>query len=160
MKDKPLAELTLRKYEKPFRLSGRELVRKLCLSLGLLQPADSRDVVVDVLYSLLRSESLTAKELEEMVKATREQHNLPITGAAPSNIRRQVKRLKDAMLVDNVGRTYRIAEDAALHEVFTERIEKFYLPAIVSRVKEYCEAVENERWKRGTKLSKVQKPDE
>jgi hypothetical protein len=43
-KERPLAELTLRKYEKPYRLSGRELVRKLCLSLGLLQPADGREV--------------------------------------------------------------------------------------------------------------------
>jgi hypothetical protein len=47
-----------------------------------------------------------------------------------------------------------------LHEVFSERIEKFYLPTIVSRVKEYCEAVERERWKNGATVSQVQKPDE
>jgi len=44
--DTPLAEITLRKYESPKGLEKRELVRKLCLSLGLLQPGDSRDVVV------------------------------------------------------------------------------------------------------------------
>jgi DNA-binding transcriptional ArsR family regulator len=160
MKEKPLAELTLRKYERPFRLSGRDLVKKLCLSVGLLQPADSRDVVVDVFYSLLRSESMTASELEEAVKKCRKQHNLPLTGVASSNIRRQVKRLKDALFIERVDNSYRVAENAPLHEVFTERIEKFYLPAIVSRVKEYCEAVEKERWKHGSNMPKVQEPDE
>ena len=48
-KDIPLAEITLRKYEKPTNLKGRDLVRKLCLSIGLLQPGDSRDVIVDIL---------------------------------------------------------------------------------------------------------------
>ena len=46
MKYRPFSELTLRKYEKPFRSSGRELVKKLCLSIGLLQPGDGRDVIV------------------------------------------------------------------------------------------------------------------
>ena len=44
-KDIPLNEITLRRYEKP-NLQGRELVRKLCLSIGLLQPGDSRDVKI------------------------------------------------------------------------------------------------------------------
>lgn len=160
MKEKPLAELTLRKYERPFRLTGRELVKKMCLSVGLLQPADSRDVVVDVFYSMLRSEGMTASELEEAVKKCRNQHNLPLKGIASSNIRRQVKRLKDAFFIERVGNFYRVAENAALHDLFTERIEKFYLPAIVSRVKEYCEAVEKERWKHGSNVSKMQKSDE
>ncbi len=45
-KDIPLSEITLRRYEKPSKLSERELVRKICLSVGLLQPGDSRDVIV------------------------------------------------------------------------------------------------------------------
>ena len=52
VKDIPLAEITLRKYERPYDSNKRELVRKVCLSLGLLQPGDSRDVVVDILLSL------------------------------------------------------------------------------------------------------------
>lgn len=40
--DTSLAEITLRKYEKPKSENKRELVRKVCLSLGLLQPGDSR----------------------------------------------------------------------------------------------------------------------
>ncbi|MEM3154753.1 MAG: hypothetical protein QW165_04285 [Candidatus Woesearchaeota archaeon] len=160
-KEKPLAEITLRKYEKPYRLSGRELVKKLCLSIGLLQPADSRDVVVDVFLSLLKSpEPVPLSHIEKTVRLSRKQHGLPMTGIASSNVRRQVKRLKDAFLIEKIGKQYRIAEDAPLHEVFSERIEKFYLPTIVSRVKEYCEAVERERWKDGSAVPEMQKPDE
>ena len=49
----PLSEITLRRYEKPYNLNRRDVVQKLCLSLGLLQPGDSRDVVVDIFYVLL-----------------------------------------------------------------------------------------------------------
>ena len=58
-RDTPLAEITLRRYEKP-TMSGRDLVRKFCLSVGLLQHGDSRDVVVDILFVLLQ-----AKQLQE-----------------------------------------------------------------------------------------------
>ena len=54
-KDIPLKEITLRRYEKPYDLEGRELIKKFCLSIGLLQPGDSRDVVVDVLRVLLEA---------------------------------------------------------------------------------------------------------
>ena len=160
-REKPLAELTLRKYEKPFRLSGRELVKKLCLSLGLLQPADGRDVVVDVFLSLLKSkEPVSCVDIEGSVKLLREQHNLSVSGSS-SNIRRQLRRLKESHLVERVGNCYRLAENASLQDVFVERIEKFYLPVIVSRVKEYCEAVERERCNYGTesKMSEVRKSD-
>ena len=49
-KEIPLAEITLRRYEKPSNLSERELVRKLCLSVGLLQPGDSRDIITFVQF--------------------------------------------------------------------------------------------------------------
>jgi len=152
-REKPLAEVTLRKYEKPYRLTGRELVKKLCLSMGLLQPADGRDVIVDVFLSVLKSpDPISSSAIEKYVKKSRKEHKLPMTGVASSNVRRQVKRLKDALLIERVGNAYRITEDAPLHEVFSERIEKFYLPTIVSRVKEYCEAVEKERWNHSKKM--------
>ena len=70
-KDTPLSEITLRRYEKPSKLSERELVRKICLSIGLLQPGDSRDVIVDILHVLLKAKkqkkSLDSKEIEKEV---------------------------------------------------------------------------------------------
>ena len=53
--DTPLSEITLRKYEKPNNLGQRDLIRKLCLSGGWLQPGDSRDVVVDILNVLIQN---------------------------------------------------------------------------------------------------------
>ncbi|MFH0978813.1 MAG: hypothetical protein V1837_05930 [Candidatus Woesearchaeota archaeon] len=137
-RDTPLAEITLRKYEKPFGLKGRELVRKLCLSIGLLQPGDSRDIIVDIFHVLLKSKKeLTSKEIEELVIASRKKHKLALHGIASSNIRRQLKRLKDLFLIESVMNKYRITEKARLREIFAEKIEKYYLQSIVSRVKEY-----------------------
>lgn len=139
-KDTPLAELTLRKYENPQQgLDERELVRKLCLSLGLLQPGDSRDVVVDVFHVILKNKDkeLTSTEIERLTVINREEYKVPMLGVAPSNIRRQILRLRDLFLVERVGTLYRINENTNLSELFKEKLEKYYLESIVSRVKDY-----------------------
>lgn len=145
-KDIPLAEITLRRYEKPANLSERELVRKLCLSVGLLQPGDSRDVVVDVLNVLVKArkgqKQLTSDEVCSLVIEDRRNLKLPMLGIAPSNIRRQLKRLKDLLLVEKRLNAYRIAEHNSLHEVFEEKIEKFLLPSINSRIKDYLRRID------------------
>jgi len=147
MRTRPLAEVTLRKYEKPLKIEGRDLVKKLCLSVGLLQPNDSRDVIVDVFCSLLRSKgALSQAEIEATVRAARAKASLPETGCAASNIRRQVRRLRESLFIEKVGAKYKVRDDAPLHHVFEEHFEKFYVPAILLRVKEYCEAVDKERW--------------
>jgi len=143
-KELPLAELTLRRYEKPHKLSGRPLVKKLCLSIGLLQPGDSRDVVVDVFHVLLNNKGLNSREIEEKVIISRKENNLPLLGIASSNIRRQLKRLKDICIVEKSGNSYRLSEDSSLPEIFTEKIELFYLKSIKDRVKEYFDAVHSE----------------
>ena len=144
--DMPLSEITLRKYEKPYNLKQRELVRKLCLSTGLLQPGDSRDIVVDVLYVLLQAKKdnreLGSEEIRERVIRTREELNLALAGIASSNIRRQLKRLKDSLLVEKRLNAYRITEHSSLNEIFEERIEKFLLPSINSRIKEYLKRID------------------
>jgi len=140
-KDTPLAEITLRRYEKPANLKGRDLVRKLCLSIGLLQPGDSRDVIVDILNVLVREKELDSKKIEELVKEERKKNNLAMLGIAGSNIRRQLKRLKDLFLIESISNKYRITENASLEEIFEEKIEKFYLESIKNRVKEYFRAV-------------------
>lgn len=141
-KEVPLAEITLRKYEKPYKLKGRELTKKLCLSVGLLQPGDSRDVVVDILHTILKNPDLTSKAIEEQVIASRKTDGLPMLGIASSNIRRQLKRLKDIFLIERIGNSYRIAEKAKLSDIFTEKIEQYYLKTISERVKEYFEAID------------------
>ena len=141
-KDIPLAEITLRKYEKPYDLDRRELTKKLCLSIGLLQPGDSRDVVVDVLYVILQNKLLDSREIEDKVIELRKSYNLELKGIASSNIRRQIKRLKDLFLIENISNKYRISENDKLIDIFEEKIEKFYIKSIVERVKEYFKILE------------------
>jgi hypothetical protein len=145
-KDIPLTEITLRRYEKPTNLSERELVRKLCLSIGLLQPGDSRDVVVDVLNVLIKAKkeqkNLTSDEICNLVIEERKKLKLPMLGIASSNIRRQLKRLKDSLLVEKRLNAYRITEYSNLTEIFEEKIEKILLPSINTRVKEYLNKID------------------
>ena len=146
--DSSLAEITLRKYEKPENLKDRDLVRKLCLSLGLLQPGDSRDIMVDILYIILKTpHALTSQEIEEEVIDYRQKNHLPLQGIASSNIRRQLLRLRDIFLVEKVRNTYRINENSRLAYLFEEKIVKYYLNSIVERVKEYVNEADN-RFKR------------
>ncbi|MEK6822732.1 MAG: hypothetical protein AABY13_02795 [Nanoarchaeota archaeon] len=149
-KERPLAEFTLRKYEKPFGLEGRELTRKLCLSLGLLQPGDSRDGVVDVLHALLHTkEPLQLETITEQVVRSRKIAGLEVVGIAPSNVRRHLRRLKAIYLVDKVSDGYRIHEGESLTQLFDEKIEQFVLKATTQRVKEYVAAVEQARMGNG-----------
>ena len=141
-KDTPLAEITLRRYEQPNNLNQRELIKKICLSLGLLQPGDSRDVVVDVLLVLINNkEPLSSEKINDMVIELRKKENLQLKGVAGSNIRRQLKRLKDLFLIESIKNEYRINENESLINIFEEKIEKFYIKSIVERIKEYLRAV-------------------
>jgi DNA-binding transcriptional ArsR family regulator len=147
-KDLPLSELTLRRYEKPGESQGRDLVRKMCLSLGLLQPGDSRDVVVDVFMVLLQArkgkEELHSDMVRERVIELRKQHGLQPLGIAHSNIRRQLRRLKDLFLVEANSNMYRVTEFMPLTEVFHEKGEGFLLQAVLTRVREYLKKVDEE----------------
>jgi hypothetical protein len=146
-RDTPLAEITLRRYEKPV-MEDRELVRKFCLSLGLLQPGDSRDVVVDVLHVLLKAkqgkEELHSEEIKNKVIESRKRLKLPVLGVASSNIRRQLKRLKDIYLIESRANLYRITEFGELTEIFEEKIENFLLSSVLGRVKDYAKRMDEE----------------
>ncbi len=141
--DTPLSEITLRKYEKPLNLDQRELIRKLCLSVGLLQPGDSRDVIVDILNVLIQNKDkeLNSEEIRNFVIELRKKYNLQLKGVAASNIRRQLRRLRTLFLVEKIKNNYRITEFENFINTFEEKIERFYLKNILDRVKEYFLAI-------------------
>jgi len=147
VREVPLGEITLRKYEKPYDSSKRDLVRKVCLSLGLLQPGDSRDIIVDIMLVLDQSrknkEWLSSFIIRDKVEALRKENSLEIKGLAESNIRRQLKRLRDSMLIDKQENQYRISEFAPLSEIFEIKVEKFLIPQTVERIKEYLGKLDN-----------------
>ncbi len=146
MKEIALGKITLRKYEKPYNLEKRELVKKICLSLGLLQPGDSRDVIVDILLILIkaknRKEKLSSEEIRKRVEKIRQEKSLGTNGLAESNIRRQLKRLRDLMIIDKKENLYNISEFASLSEIFEQKIVGFQLPQIIERIKEYLKELE------------------
>lgn len=147
VQDLPLGEITLRKYEKPYDSSKRELVRKVCLSLGLLQPGDSRDIIVDILLVLEEArkerKKLSSFEIRDKVESVRKQNSQDSKGMAESNIRRQLKRLRDMMLVDKSENLYNLSEFSSLSEIFELKIEKFLIPQTIDRIKEYLGKLEN-----------------
>ncbi len=144
-RDFPISELTLRRYEKPLSNNKREIVRKFCLSLGLLQPGDSRDVIVDILQVLLHArEKRMLMNSEDIKKETinlRKKAKLQLKGIASSNVRRQLKRLRDIHLAEKVKNEYRITEFEEIGSLVEEKIEKFLLQNILKRVKEYSKLV-------------------
>ena len=147
VKDIALSEITLRKYEKQYQLEDRELVKKICLSLGLLQPGDSRDVMVDILMVLAEASkekrAISSDEVKISVEELRKKHSLELKGIAESNIRRQLKRLRDLMLVEKKNNLYNISEFESLETVFKNKIENFLIPQTVERIKEYLAELEN-----------------
>lgn len=146
VRDIPLGEITLRKYEKPYDSSHRELVKKVCLSLGMLQPGDSRDIIVDIVLVLeearKKKEWLSSFTIRDKVAELRKENSLENKGLAESNIRRQLKRLRDAMLVDKRENKYCLSEFAPLSEIFETKIEKFLIPQMIERIKEYLVKLE------------------
>ncbi len=151
----PLLEITLRRYERPHNLAPRELARKLCLSLGLLQPGDSRDIIVDIVRILVlharEQKYLTMSELITEVSSLRKKEKLPLLGITLPNITRQIRRLKTLALVEKNIRGYRIREFLPLTEIYESHIEKLVIPSITARIKEYLNALDSEPYqKRGT----------
>ena len=148
MKDIPLSEIILRKYEKPAGLEKRELVKKICLSLGLLQLGDSRDVIVDILMVLIEAnkekKKLSSEEIKIKAEKSRKKYNLETKGLAESNIRRQLKRLRDNMLIEKSENRYYLAEHACLSEIFENNIERFIIPQTIERIKEYLRELDKE----------------
>ena len=146
-KDLPLSELTLRRYEKP-DVTGRDLVKRLCLSVGLLQPGDSRDVVVDVFLVLLEAkkgkEELHSNVIRDRVIEMRKRYGLTQLGIAHSNVRRQLKRLKELFFIESNANLYRVTEFMPLSEVFNEKGEGFLLQSVLTRVREYLKKVDEE----------------
>lgn len=142
-KEEPLSEIILRRYERPKNIKGRELVKKVCLSLGLLQPGDSRDIIIDILHIILLNKELKCAEIEKKVIDYREKNNLPVLGVASSNIRRQLKRLRNIHLIEKKGSKYRIFHESPLEESFEDNTQML-IDNSIKRIKDYLSAVDKE----------------
>ncbi|MBD3311924.1 hypothetical protein GF352_00490 [archaeon] len=136
--DLPVFEFTLRKFEKP---SGdfKELLRKFCISIGLLQPGDSRDVIVPLLGLFIKAGK--DKKYLPVEKVYKYLINNKESGVSQSNIRRHLLRLKDLDLIEKTPNGYRIREWLTLKELLTDVI-KFKVEPTINRVMEYAELID------------------
>ena len=63
---------------------------------------------------------------------------------ASSNIRRQLRRLKELFLVESNSNFYYITEWEAMKVLFEEKIKNFMINTIVKRVEEYFDEVDRQ----------------
>jgi len=139
--ESPVFEITLRKYEKPQAgITRRELVKRICLSLGLLNPGDSRDVIIDVMNVILDSKrALTAKEIIKRAESQREELRLSDIGVTYPNISRLLRKLKAYMIIESRADKYRLSENSSLKDIFNEKIIRYHLESINGRINEYLD---------------------
>ena len=136
-KEKPIFGICLRRFEKPGN-NIEENLRKFCISIGLLQPGDSRDIIIDILKILLnkkkKREYTNIEEINQLINKK---------GKTLPNIRRQVRRLIDIGIAEKTNNGYRIKEFMNLKELIDEILEYRIKPTI-ERIKEYGEEIDSQ----------------
>ncbi len=136
---KALSEITLRKFEKPKNESKRELIKKFCIALGLLQENDSRETVVDIFEFLLNKknkfERVNVNQIIEFLKSK----GIKVT---EQNVRHHLRKLAELQIVEKIGKEYRIREFESLEKIVDD-IFKYKIVPIIERIKEIAKEIEN-----------------
>ncbi len=141
LKDLPLQEITLRKYEEPSSLAGRELSKKFLLSVGLLNPGESRDIIVDIFDVLLAvRKNRQFLQIENFLEKLKDK-----PGASAPNVRRQLRRLKDLKLIEKLPEGYRITEFGELKPIISSYVTEFLVTPALERVRQYAEALDSQK---------------
>jgi hypothetical protein len=139
LKDIPLQEITIRKYEAPNPDNRRECVKKFLLSIGLLQPGDSRDVIVDIFLLLLeqkiKKQPIFIRDILEKLKGKQ--------GASPPNVRRQLRRLKSLKLIEKTQFGYRITEFSSIEPIINNYLLNYVVNPSIERIKDYAKILDN-----------------
>lgn len=138
LRDIPLQEITLRKYEQPYGLEEKELVRKFLLSLGLLQPGESRDIIVDIFHLFLKARKRNKTlDVEDIVTELEGK-----TGASAPNVSRQIKRLRDLKIIEKNHDGYRITEFGKIDNIVSNYLVPFVINQSAERLREYAKELD------------------
>jgi len=138
LRDLPLQEITLRKYEFPNeQVDHRELVKKFLLSVGLINPGESRDIIIDLFLTLLRARAERKTLSVEELKKSLNRH-----GASAPNIRRQLRRLRALKLVEKTPKGYRITEFGPVSPIIENYLIQFVIRPTITRIKEYAAKID------------------
>ncbi len=133
--DTPINDISLRKFEKPSSNDVDELLRKFCISVGLLQPGDSRDLIVDLLKLFMKASRVRRHlPVEDIYKYAL---NFGKHGASQSNVRRHLLRLKEMNFIEKTREGYRLREWLPLKSLFEDFI-KFKAKPTIERITDYA----------------------
>lgn len=128
--DLPLSEITLRKFERPENIDRKTIIRRFCISLGLVNPGETRAGLVEIFEILLASrEPLRAEEIAEKL-----QNKLALSG-----IRRHLRRLEQIKLVEHRNQRYSLAEGQDLVYSLKFVVKEYVVEDIFNRIVEYAE---------------------
>ncbi len=126
MTDKPVFDVTLRKYELPTEDFDRNL-RLFLLSMGLIRPGTKKSPLEVIFkYILVEKKPISVEDLAEM------------TGITESAVRYHLERLKALRLVDG-RKEYFLAENdlSVAFRVF----RRYVLEEILDRIEGYVSAL-------------------
>ncbi len=140
-KDKPLSKISLSEFEKPGSDYFTNL-RRFCISLGLVNPGESRVAVVYILDLLLKlrykkKEGVDSYEIMKYLYSK----NVKIVYA---NVLRDLRKLINIGLVEKINTNYRIKENMKLTELMDEFIKPYIIDRILKKIYLYAEAIDND----------------
>jgi DNA-binding transcriptional ArsR family regulator len=99
------------------------------------------------MLALLKASSqqryVSSKEVENFVYSYREKNKLALSGITPSNINRQLRRIKDTGLLEKAEEGFRIREFLSLTEVFDEYFLPHVLDPMIERIRAYLSEADN-----------------
>lgn len=143
--DKPLFSIELNEFEKPTGDYKVDL-RRFAISLGLLRPGDKRTAIVEILDILLQERKNKPEGLNS-VEITSKIYERGIS-IVYANILRDLRKLINLGIVENINKRYRIKENLSLQEILDKYVKPYVIDRIYSKIKEYATAAELENPKK------------
>lgn len=140
-RDKPLSGISLNEFEKPTNDYNTN-IRRLCISLGLVRPGESRIAIVYILDILLKSRKKKPDGIDsyEIIK---ELYRKKVR-IVYANILRDMRKLMAVGLVEKRNTMYRIRENMKLNEIISGFVKPYIIDRTIGKIEEYAKAVERE----------------
>ena len=140
-KDEPLSGISLNEFERPTNDYNTN-IRRLCISLGLIRPGESRIAIVHILDMLLKARKKNPDGFDsyDIIKGLYKK-KIKIVYA---NVLRDLRKLISVGIVEKRNNMYRIRENMKLNEIITSFIKPYIIDRTLSKIEEYAKAVEKE----------------
>lgn len=140
-RDKPLSGITLNEFERPTNDYNTN-IRRLCISLGLVRPGESRIAIVYILDILLKARKKRPYGMDsyELIKELYKR-KVKIVYA---NILRDLRKLMATGIVEKRNNQYMIRENMKLNDIMTNFIKPYIIDRTLNKIIEYAKAVEKD----------------